>query len=45
MKDGKLTTADWIRTLGSGLLAGAAFVAVAMMVENKVIKVGARLIQ
>lgn len=45
MKDGELTAADWVRTLGTGLLAGAAFVAVAMLVENKVIKTGAKLIR
>jgi hypothetical protein len=33
---------DWVRTIGGGLLAGAAFVAVAMLVENRAIKLGAK---
>ena len=45
MKDGKLTAGDWVRTLGSGLMAGAAFVAVAMLLESKIIKAGAKFIQ
>jgi hypothetical protein len=40
-----ITPADWARSLGTGLLAGAAFVAVAMLLESKVIKAGAKLIQ
>jgi hypothetical protein len=34
---------DWVRSLGSGVLAGAAFVAVAMLVENRAIKLGSKL--
>jgi hypothetical protein len=43
-EDKGITAADWARSIGSGLLAGAAFVAVAMLIENKVIKTGAKLI-
>jgi hypothetical protein len=45
MKDGELTAADFVKTLGSGLLAGAAFVAVAMLLESRIIKAGAKLIR
>jgi hypothetical protein len=45
MKDGELTAADFVKTLGSGLLAGAVFVAVAMLMESKIIKAGAKLIR
>lgn len=38
-----ITPVDWVKSLGSGLLAGAAFVAVAMLVENRAIKVGSKL--
>jgi hypothetical protein len=34
---------DWARGLGSGLLAGAAFVAAAMLVEKNAINAGKRL--
>jgi hypothetical protein len=43
MAERTIAPIDWVRTLGSGLLAGAAFVAVAMVVENKAIKAGSRL--
>jgi len=39
-KNENITAADWARSLGSGLLAGALFVAVAMLLENKIIKAG-----
>jgi hypothetical protein len=42
-KRDEIAPIDWVRSLGSGLLAGAAFVAVAMLVENRAIKVGSRL--
>ena len=40
-----ITPMHWAKSLGSGLLAGAAFVAVAMLVENRAMKVGAKLFQ
>ncbi len=45
MKDGKLTAADWATSFAPGLLTGAAFVAVAMLLEKKIIKAGAKLFQ
>ena len=39
-KTEELTVMDWARGLGSGLIAGAAFVAVAMLVEKEVVKAG-----
>jgi hypothetical protein len=45
MRDGEISASDWAKSLGTGLLTGVAFVAVAMMLENKVIKAGAKLIR
>ncbi len=44
MKDGKLTAADWATSFAPGLLTGAALVAVAMFIEKKIIKAGAKLL-
>ena len=41
---GGITMKDWGRSLGLGLLAGAAFVALAMVVEEKAIKAGSKLL-
>jgi hypothetical protein len=43
MKDGKLTAADWATSFAPGLLTGAAFVVVAMLVEKTAIRAGAKL--
>ena len=39
-----LTAIHWARGLGSGLLAGAAFVAIAMLFEKEVMRAGRAII-